>query len=221
MANLRQRFVRAIYATHNESSRVQLALSKCISYLEQGDVGLNVGAGHSHMHPAILNLDIVPTESVHVVAKAEYLPFADNCFKLVVTQETLEHVSDPFQAVQEIFRVLKPGGIVYCQVPFTIGYHPGPTDFWRFSIEGIQEMIQRAGFHCDQVEIAVGPATGFYRVAVEFWAVLISMLSSRLYYPSKALAALLLFPIKWLDPILIRSFQADRIAGGYYIIAHK
>ena len=42
-----------------------------------------------------------------------------------------------------------------------------------------------------------------------------------LYIPAKAAAALLLAPVKLLDPLLLQGDQADRLAGGYYVVAHK
>ena len=99
--------------------------------------------------------------------------------------------------------------------------HPGPRDFVRWSRGGICELVQCVGFECQEVGISVGPATGFYRIAVEFWAVLFSGVWSELYLPVKGLVALLLAPLKLLDALMIRSPKADRIAGGYYVIARK
>jgi SAM-dependent methyltransferase len=157
--------------------------------------------------------------NVHVVASAEHLPFPDAIFDLVLSQEVLEHVRDPFQAMREMKRVLKASGLMYCQVPFTIGYHPGPTDFWRFTKEGIIQMVQQAGLNCRELKIAVGSGTGFYRIVVEFTAVLFARLWGKLYKPVKGLSALLFYPLKWLDPLLRGSPQADRIPGGYLVIA--
>lgn len=221
MSNLRRRFVDAIYATHNSSPAIEQAINRCLESIKSGEVGLNVGSGATRIHERILNLDIIINSQVDCLAFAEQLPFKENSIRFVMTQETIEHVRDPYGAIEEIYRVLEEGGIIYFQVPFVIGYHPGPTDFWRFSVEGVRELLERAGFVCDEISIAVGPATGFYRILVEFWAVLFSSFWSRLYYPIKGLSALVFYPIKWLDSLLLRSKQADRIAGGYYVIAHK
>lgn len=218
---LRERFVGRIYATHNRSATVEKALASVLARLSNGERGLNVGAGKTRLHPRLVNLDVSPGPNVDCCASAEAIPFADSSFAIVVSQETLEHVQDPWLAVREIHRVLKVGGTFYCQVPFVIGYHPGPTDFWRFTKEGIRELVERAGFVCSDIGIAVGPATGFYRIAVEFVAVAASGIWSGLYYPAKGAGAFLFYPLKWLEPLLLRVAQADRIAGGYYVIARK
>jgi SAM-dependent methyltransferase len=173
------------------------------------------------LHPALINLDLVPGPTVRVCASAELLPFPDAVFDLVLSQEVLEHVRDPFQAVREMKRVLKDGGILYLQVPFIIGYHPGPTDFWRFTKEGICEMVQQAGLTCRDLKMAVGPGTGFYRIVVEFTALSVARLWAVFYSPVKAISALLFYPLKWLDPFLEGSPQADRIPGGYLVIASR
>ena len=214
-----KRFISAVYATHNQSSPIRSAVGECLTLLHPGARGLVVGCGSTSLHPALINLDIVAGTNVHVVASAEHLPFPDGIFDLVFSQEVLEHVRDPFQAMREMKRVLKSSGLIYCQLPFTIGYHPGPTDFWRFTKEGIIQLVQQADLHCRELRIAVGSGTGFYRIVVEFTAVLFARLSGKLYKPVKGLSALFFYPLKWLDPFLSGSPEADRIPGGYLIIA--
>lgn len=48
---------------------------------------------------------------------AEDLQFEDNSFDMVVSCTVLEHVNDVNKSIQEIFRVLKKGGLVYCELP--------------------------------------------------------------------------------------------------------
>jgi SAM-dependent methyltransferase len=217
---LKDLFVRHIYANHNDSPRIRAAIKRCLQSLKDGR-GLNIGSGSSWHTASIINLDLCIGPQVNCVGNAEDLPFADDSFALIVTQETLEHVGNPEKAMEEIYRVTQPGGLLYCQLPFVIGYHPGPTDFWRFTREGIQQLVERHGFNCEEVSISVGPAVGFYRIATEFWASIFASFSKRFYKPAKGVFALLLYPIKWLDRFLLQSPEADRIAGGYYVFASK
>ncbi len=45
------------------------------------------------------------------------LPFADNSFDAVVLSEVLEHIDDDQRGLRELFRVLKPGGVLVITVP--------------------------------------------------------------------------------------------------------
>jgi len=46
------------------------------------------------------------------------MPFEANSFDVVLCNHVLEHVADDIRAMQEIYRVLKPGGWSLLQVPF-------------------------------------------------------------------------------------------------------
>jgi SAM-dependent methyltransferase len=45
------------------------------------------------------------------------LPFPDDTFDRIIASEVLEHVSDDQRALDEVFRVLKPGGTLAATVP--------------------------------------------------------------------------------------------------------
>lgn len=71
------------------------------------------------------------------------LPWPDNHFDYCVSDQVLEHVEgDPFRAVQESFRVLKPGGIAVHTTVFMFPVHGYPFDFWRFT-PGALELLCR------------------------------------------------------------------------------
>jgi SAM-dependent methyltransferase len=64
-----------------------------------------------------------------VIEDATALPFADASFDLVVCIEVLEHLLRPDHAVQEIRRVLAPGGVFVATVPNIV--------FWRRRLDAL------------------------------------------------------------------------------------
>jgi ubiquinone/menaquinone biosynthesis C-methylase UbiE len=52
----------------------------------------------------------------------EALPFPDAYFDLITTYQTLEHVHDVRQCLNEMLRVLKPGGFLYIRAPDYSGF---------------------------------------------------------------------------------------------------
>ena len=63
-------------------------------------------------------------------------------YDLVILDNVLEHVENPFKAIQEIHRILKPGGTLLAIVPFLIYIHPTPDDYWRFTESGIRKLCE-------------------------------------------------------------------------------
>ena len=45
------------------------------------------------------------------------LPFEDNQYDVILCNHVLEHIPDDTKAMQELFRVLKPGGMAILQIP--------------------------------------------------------------------------------------------------------
>jgi SAM-dependent methyltransferase len=220
IADLRKRFVGKFWAAHNASPAIR---KEILSRLEQLDAGrgLNLGCGDTRFGGRFVNFDLLRTAAVDVVGDACSLPFSDASFSLVLSQEVVEHVADPFRAVREAARVLRPGGVLYLQAPFVIGYHPGPEDYWRFSRAGMRRLVEQAGLECERVEQAVGSGTGMYRIAVEFAAGIPARILPALYLPFKALASVMFFPLVLCDGFLAGGRPSDRIPGGYFAIGVK
>jgi len=57
--------------------------------------------------------------AVTAAAIGERLPFADASFEVVMSDNVIDHAEQPLKILEEIVRVLKPGGILY----FTVNVH--------------------------------------------------------------------------------------------------
>ena len=85
---------------------------------------LDVGCGTGILHELYPNLDIVGIDissgmlrhhkGPHVQGSADNMPFKDNYFDTVVCRSVLHHLPDARAGLEEIRRVLKPGGHFVC-----------------------------------------------------------------------------------------------------------
>ena len=70
------------------------------------------------------------------------LPIKDNSMDYVMSYQVLEHVPNPHKVIREFYRVLKPNGVIVISVPFIGEYHTCPNDYWRFTHEGLLELLK-------------------------------------------------------------------------------
>lgn len=80
----------------------------------------------------------------------------DTSFDCVLSSQVLEHVTSPQKYLGEAQRVLKPGGSLIVSTHGIWPYHPDPTDFWRWTADGLQAEIERAGFEIVNVQAVLG-----------------------------------------------------------------
>ena len=82
------------------------------------------------------SIDIYGSANVDLICDAHYLPLEDKFYDGVWIQAVLEHVVEPDKVVEEIYRVLKKGGVVYAETPFMQPVHEGAYDFNRYTVLG-------------------------------------------------------------------------------------
>jgi hypothetical protein len=102
-------------------------------------------------------------------------------------------------------------------VPFIQGYHPDPTDYWRFTLEGLRLLCE--AFEEIDSGTYIGPTCGLVWIVRE-WAnswTSNRILSNLLLIP----AAILTAPLKYLDYILIRSKRSHHVASAVFFRGRK
>jgi SAM-dependent methyltransferase len=188
-----------------------------LSMLRPGARVCDVGAGGRRVVPNVVAIDAVPVPGVDTIGEIHNLPVSSESFDCVICTGTLEHVLDPRQAVRELYRILTPGGIVHIDVPFIQGYHPDPTDYWRFTLDGLKALC--SDFEELASGVQIGPTCGLVWITREW---VNSWTSNRiLSNVFLSIAALLLAPLKYLDYILIRGQRSHHVASAVYFRGRK
>lgn len=115
--------------------------------LELGSLQVEGGSDHvdlRHLFPGkpYTGVDFREGPGVDCVANVERLPHADASVGTVLTCSTFEHVQRFWVAFDEVHRVLRPDGVFVCALPFYFQVHAYPSDYWRFTPEGLDLMVQ-------------------------------------------------------------------------------
>lgn len=75
----------------------------------------------------------------------------DGSFDIIICTEVLEHVANPFDAVKELKRMLKPEGHLFVTTPFNFRIHGPLPDNWRFTIHGLKELFKEWEVLIDEI----------------------------------------------------------------------
>ena len=111
-----------------------------------GGTTLDVGCGDQRwIHPSVICAEVVPYAASDVLAAGQRLPFRDAAFDAVYSNAVLEHVTDPFGCAREMMRVLKPGGRIFCSVPFLQPEHGYPHHYYNMTRDGLAHLFGSLG----------------------------------------------------------------------------
>jgi len=121
------------------------------------DVGGGAGFGYHLViknsgvtHAVNLSAAVAPT----VVADLNRpLPIATASYDNVISFNTLEHIEDDRLALNEMIRVLKPGGSFHITVPFLYRRHGRYGDYHRHTAEWWDHALRCMGVPAEQFEI--------------------------------------------------------------------
>ncbi|HMP71848.1 MAG TPA: methyltransferase domain-containing protein [Kiritimatiellia bacterium] len=73
------------------------------------------------------------------------MTYADASFDTVVNIQVLEHVFEPIRMMEEMTRVLKPGGYMILLLPTTSTLHMAPYHYYNFTRYWSEEALARCG----------------------------------------------------------------------------
>lgn len=137
---------------HKVRTNVSEFMARCGRKYDRPDARLidiapqdHEGAAPYFLRATIETLDIDPQSAATYIADITQ----DNSdriesarFDFVVCTEVLEHTVQPFDAVRELHRVLKPGGLAFVTTPFNLRIHGPLPDCWRFTEHGLRALFK-------------------------------------------------------------------------------
>ena len=169
-------------------------------------------------------MDIKPLPFVDIVADAESLSsvIPAGSYDYVVSTSMLEHTPHPWKVVEEVYKVLRPGGVFYVSVPWMYPLHAEPNDYWRFSLPCLQRLVRDAGF----VELKSGSEYSPHAALESFLKIYIcealSFNKSVAFYSLEFVTSWLLYPLSFLEGALRLGPRKHYYTDAFlYIIARK
>jgi SAM-dependent methyltransferase len=183
---------------------------------------LDVGGRYQPYRPLIqarvrqyVAIDVVPTLLVDVVAKGEQIPLCPGTFDVVIATLVFEYFPEPRVAAKEIYRVLKPGGVLIMSVAAVC---PRATDeeHWRYLPAGIRFLL--SDFSTVEIVPEVSSIGGFFRT--NNWSLSILVRNSFL---RKILHSTVVPVVNLAGRALQRAFPInnDQLTGNYSVLARK
>lgn len=185
--------------------------------LEQNATILDLGCGRKPYQPFFLGrsalylgVDVAHSESVDILCDGEKLPFRDSCFSASLCLQVLEHIDNPMAVIDEIFRVLKPNGLLFLSTHGNWPVHGSPHDYWRWTSDGLEKLL--ANFCVHEIHKCGGPATSIIQLM-------------ELFIPSRSLGVVIIFLLNKLGDLLDRvawlNAKLPDLATNYFIVARK
>lgn len=199
-------------------------------------VVLDIGCGDRWVENSLppnsryVGLDYPPTVSKgytgqpDVFGDGQALPFAPDSFDSIVLMDVMEHLPIPEMAMTEIWRTLKPGGVIVMQVPYLYPLHDEPHDFQRWTVHGLNAL-----FKSHQLEIRQMTQHGHpLETAAALFVIALanSMLDAiKRKHPTVLLTPLIVAAIPLINLsgwAMAKIFPSSSIMPmGYCVVAHK
>jgi SAM-dependent methyltransferase len=227
----------------NQVQRDAWVRAQAVSAPENSKV-LDVGAGSapyrgSFSHCRYFTQDFVQLDpgqllhgaysNVDYVSDAASIPVESGSFDVVLCTEVLEHVREPIAVVQEMARILRPGGRLILTAPLGSGIHQEPYHYYGgYTPYWYQYFLAVAGFSQIKVEANAGSLKFFAQESIRFvqstrpFKLGMPLLLDLLWLPVWVLLApMFVLAIPLICRLLDRFDREQRFTVGYHVTAVK
>ena len=80
------------------------------------------------------------------ICSLEDIPKPNNSYDYILCTQVLEHISNPQQAINELYRILNKGGLLFLTAPQGWGLHLKPYHYFNFTRYGLKHLFKNTGF---------------------------------------------------------------------------
>ena len=88
-------------------------------------------------------------------------------FGTIFCMSVMEHCEQPFKMAENLTALLKPGGKICLSVPFSWKFHGFPSDYWRFTPEGVKKLFPNLEFNDADCLASTSKNLEFYKPDME------------------------------------------------------
>ncbi|MHC4661178.1 MAG: methyltransferase domain-containing protein [Planctomycetota bacterium] len=85
--------------------------------------------------------DILEGPGVDMILDLHKIDLPSESVGTVLILDTLEHVEFPRKAIEEVHRIIRPGGIIAISSTMNMPIHDYPSDYWRFTPEAFKSLL--------------------------------------------------------------------------------
>lgn len=89
-----------------------------------------------------VGVDMRQGPGVDLVENVERITAPNESVGTILCLNTLEHVCNIISAGRQMYRVIKPGGVLVLSTPFDFMIHDFPGDYWRFTPQALSYLTR-------------------------------------------------------------------------------
>ena len=127
----------ALYLSH-----IDFYQKRVVPRLDENLRAIEFGGSNGFLAQLFQGVDYEVAANAPEVDIQDLSAYPPDTYDFVILDEILEHVEKPWIAVEEVRRILKPGGTLITSSPFMIAVHKVPKDYWRFTKEAMEVLLE-------------------------------------------------------------------------------
>lgn len=172
-----------------------------------------------------LAADITGKQDIVMNLNEDNIPLGDSSVDGITIFQALEHLSEPYHALNEAFRVLKSWGYAIVSTPFLFSLHGIPYDFHRYTEYFYRHVAEKYGLEIVSISSGIrgfGNVIYLFNHFIDYFS---------FFLPWRILVALPIFvgncliwcleKLNWFLPKALSFALRDRLVSDYVVIFRK